>query len=801
MVEAVRFVFFTGIIQPVFSNVRLSGSWNSEGLPSANWSSVTMQQVTGIDGCPAFEAFVSLDASQSGQTFRWGVTLDGPAGPNLWGIATEVGDPNLTDRYRSFVLEGGATTQEVQYYFTIGRRLGAHKLYTSTGAEPRIAFSVWAPNAQAVDVVFGVQNCGYIDDSGGGVDQSVPAIPLAKGADGIWDSDPALHAFADLEGKPYMYRIRNEQGIIRYRTDLYSREQIGVGGNNPKGNPYNGSFQDLDGTVSCSVVRDPDVVILPSSAGSPPTQIAAQDFWAGEFSSARPVPTQMEDLVIYEMHVGSLGFGKAGPGDLNDAIAFLDHLTLLGVNAIELLPMSQFDGTAAWGYGDSHHFAIQSSAGGRDQYQLFVRECHSRGLAVIQDVVYNHFDSQAERAEWHYDSDAENDNIYYWYEGVPSNYPDSDGGYLDNGSSGWTPRFWEELVRSLFVSSAAAFVKEFHVDGFRVDLTDAIHQNNALHSNGSPVGNANQFGSKFLREWSRTLRMLKPTVMLAAEDYTGWDKMTQLPDNGGLGFDSIWYADFVHHLVGDGNYGPSYARLIHTAGLGGDGPLAMDYFGGALQGSGTNKVVYQENHDEAGNEANTRRTIVEAVNGAPIIGDTREFAEARCRVAMGMNILSAGTPMFFMAEEIGAQNIFLYQSTEFLGAREDILGGTTGQGALPFRFYQDIIGLRLHHPALRTHQLNLAYVHNVNRVIAFLRPEPTEQLLVIASLANTPFANGYAIAAGSALPDGNWQEIFNSDANNYGGANVGNFGAVVPSSQGNIRVRIPANGFLVFSKA
>ena len=85
------------------------------------------------------------------------------------------------------------------------------------------------------------------------------------------------------------------------------------------------------------------------------------------------------------------------------------------------------------------------------------------------------------------------------------------------------------------------------------------------------------------------------------------------------------------------------------------------------------------------------------------------------------------------------KTFFSTKVREFLGAREDILGGTTGQGALLFRFYQDIIGLRLHHPALRTHQLNLAYVHNVNRVIAFLRPEPTEQLLVIASLANTAF--------------------------------------------------------------
>ena len=134
------------------------------------------------------------------------------------------------------------------------------------------------------------------------------------------------------------------------------------------------------------------------------------------------MPTRLEDLVIYELHVGSLGFGKAGPGDLSDALNFLDHLVDLGVNAVELLPMAQFSGNVGWGYGDTHHFCIESSAGGRDKYRNFVRECHRRGIAVIQDVVYNHFDGEAERAEWQYDSTAPEENIYYWYEGRATDY-------------------------------------------------------------------------------------------------------------------------------------------------------------------------------------------------------------------------------------------------------------------------------------------------------------------------------------------------------------------------------------------
>lgn len=467
---------------------------------------------------------------------------------------------------------------------------------------------------------------------------------------------------------------------------------MGDGSTDPGGGPFAGTPATLDGGVACSVVVDPDVIQLPNGQ----TQ-SLTDFWADEFTASRPVPIRLEDVVIYELHVGSLGFGNPAPGNLTDAIAFLDHLVQLGVNAVELMPMAQYNGDVGWGYGDSHHMAIQSAAGGSAEYRMFIKACHQRGLAVIQDVCYNHFDPDGIRDEWQYDSTTPSNNIYYWY--------DPTLGYLGNGSSGYTPRFSDEHLRTLFISSAVMLIEECHVDGFRMDLVDAIHQNN-------PVADANLFGCKFLREWSRTNRLLKSSIMLAAEDYSGWNMMTQLPDNGGMGFDAVWYADFIHHLQGDGNYGDNYAKLIHNAGFGDSRPLQMDYFGGALEGSGDNKTVYHENHDESGNEGygfpwQTHRTMVVAVNGAPIIGATRTFAEARCRFAMGMNTLSAGTPMFFMGEEIGAQNDFLYMRDSFMAAREDILGNTSGIGANLFRFYQDIIRFRLSHPSIRTHGLGV----------------------------------------------------------------------------------------------
>ena len=461
--------------------------------------------------------------------------------------------------------------------------------------------------------------------------------------------------------------------------------------------------------------------------------------------------------------------------------------------------MAEFSGNVGWGYGDSHHFCIESSAGGRDKYRHFVRECHRRGIAVIQDVVYNHYDNAAERAEWQYDSTAPEQNIYYWYEGRSSDYSFPDGGYLNNGSSGYTPRFWEEVVRQQFISSAAFLIEEMHVDGLRVDLTQAIHRDNTLNADGRSIGSANLFGQKFLREWSRTLHMIRPTAMLIAEDHTGWDAVTEPPAQGGLGFDATWQVAFYHNLIGDSDMAGDRARLLKRAGFGGNEPLQMDWFAGSLYDTQYRRVVFHESHDEAGNASGTARTIVVAVNYAPLIDATRISAEARARVGCGLSLLSAGTPMFFMGEEIGAQKKYTFDG--FLPNREDILGERAGNGKALFRFYQDVISLSRRLGSIRSHNIDILHQSNSNRVIAFKRWNGAEEVIIAASFNNAPFANGYVIEKDViAIPDAGWKELFNSDAAIYGGQNVGNSGAIIPSTQGRLNVVIPANGFVVLVK-
>jgi 1,4-alpha-glucan branching enzyme len=811
----ITFTFHSGVKRSPFQNVRLSGSWDGSGILSHQWTKLPMLASKDWTGCDAFSATVYLDASQVGMTFQWGVFADLPGSPNCWVIATEVPDPNSSQTTRSFVL--AASGENADYWFVTGRRFGAQQYTPPGAAKAGIGFCVWAPYASAVEVVFAMFPAapaiptGYIDNTGGGIDPTAPVIALAKtDATGIWEVNPTTLAgladFSAFMNRPYMYRVTNEQGAPTYKVDIFSRNQMGRGANNTQGAPYTGSYVDLDGLVSCSVVSNPDLVTsnFNDTSITKTSLITADEFWSNEFTAGKPLPNNIDDLVIYELHVGSLGYPSGTSGTFADAMAFVQPLVDLGVNAVELLPLLESDGDLQWGYGTSLFFCLQTSQGGANQLKHFIRACHQQGIAVIFDLVYNHYStSSGDRSEWGYDSDpnvAPQHNTWNWYEGLPADYPGNiSGGYLDNGSSGFSPCFWQENVRQMFTSSAAALFDDFHIDGIRVDLTDAIHQNNVLHWNGASIGSANQFGAKFLRELTRTVLTVKPTAFLIAEDYTGWSAMTQPVNQGGIGFDAVWYMDFYHNLIGDGNYGNSYANLLKIAGFGVPGPLNMDAFTGALLATQYGKVAYHESHDEAGNDPNTERTIVTAVNGAPLYGATRTYAEARCRFAFGMAALSAGTLMFFMGEEIGTSNPFI--TTSFATNKEDLIGQRTGNGRFLFAFYQSLIGFVVKMPAARSRTLDVIYRHNDNRIIAFTRSAPGQNLLVIASLNDAAFASGYVIGTDpEQLAAGGWQEIFNSDSAIYGGSNVGNGGATLPVTNGQISPVLPANGFVVFEK-
>ncbi len=807
----VEFLYIPGLSSNVFRNVRLTGSWNADGIPAPSWTRRPMTEFTHDDGCSAFRCAVSFPEIATGTAITWGVLLDAPGRPDSWGITQE----NEIDGRRELTFTLGPASIRQEYHLTHCRRLGANK-YGIGAVTPAIRFGVWAPYAQLVELVRGDLTSGYIADDGSGIVGD--PYPMDRGDDGVWRTDtlssPDLADFGRWDHVPYMFRVTKDDGSVAFRTDLYARCQLGRGDTDPAhtgGRPFSGKRQDLDGTVSCSVVIDPErVTELFDEGVFPETRwLSDQDFWAPEHDPIRPVPTRVEDLIIYEMHIGGLGAGRtdaAGrpqPGNLGDAIDLLDYLTDLGVNAVELMPLAEHEGWASWGYGTSHYFAVEFSGGGRDQFKHLVRECHRRGIAVLLDVVYNHYHHSAERAEWGYDSAEPERNIYYWYEGRAADYPSAQpvgsGGYIDNMSTGYAPRFDAEMVRQLFISSAVALALEFHVDGFRVDQTTSMHSYAQVHANGARADRANEWGARFLRQWTRTLQLVKPSILLTAEDHSGWAAVTEPAETGGLGFDATWYSDFYHHLCGDTGRGPECANLLTTAALGDGRALALSLFAGALSESARRAVVYHESHDEAGNSANngirSGRTLVIGVGRAPLIGETRRYAEARARFAAGMNLLSAGTPMFFMGEEVGAQEDYRYD--DFISHREDFPAMRNGDGRWLFTFYRDLIRLRRHLPSLRSRHLRLLHVNDETRIIAFIRSDGDEEVLAVASLANNPYGDGYQL---SGVPAGGWQEIFNSDAASYGGWNDGNAGATLWSSNSWLAPVIPRAGFVVLRR-
>ncbi len=734
------------------------------------------------------------------------------------------------------------TNEETAVLADLPFSLGAQKYFLKDDA-PGLRFGVYAPNARKVEVVFGLlwnvndpnrtpvtrQNPsplnevagGYIADDGFGINPNMPIFELIRKDNGCWFSDPHDSRLADFStwlGVPYMYRITKDNGKVAYRTDIYSRCQIGHGDIDPKGEHYEGLLSGLAGTKSCSLVVDPNIVIdfskeIRDHHGKPtlffPHQnyITSEEFWKNEFTNGTVVPQKVEDLIIYQLHTAALGFGHEGVGTLDDAMAMLDHLVEMGVNAIEFLPMSEYGGkTETWGYSTSHFFAIEFSGGGRDKFKYFVKACHQRGIAVIFDVVYNHFAHEGDRAEWLYDSDDHDKNIYYWYRGKPSDYApelNGTGGYCDNMSTGFAPRYNNPLVRDMFILSAASLLLGFHVDGFRADQTTSIHAYNVLHADGSPAPDANEAGCDFLRKWSKSLKTLRRNVMLMAEDHSGWDAVTKKPEDGGLGFDAIWYADYHHHLNG-ANFGENYAKLIPTSGFGGDGPLGIEMFSKALCASAMDKIVYHISHDEAGNSGRddadpnrrSHRTLVLAVRGN-LNEQTRPIAEARARIAFGVTICSPGTPMFLFGEEVGFVNDFLYDNV--LKLREDLIGYKKAAGKNLFAFYRDMIASRAECASLRSDRIDIVHTHDVNRVLAFRRWTDLEELLVVVSLNNHP-QNDYALEHPTIVA-GSWQAVMNSDSVLYGGSTE----AVLASQRfksetGKMPISLPANSLVVLKR-
>jgi maltooligosyltrehalose trehalohydrolase len=327
-------------------------------------------------------------------------------------------------------------------------------------------------------------------------------------------------------------------------------------------------------------------------------------------------PPRVQDLVIYELHVGTFTHG----GTLDDAIDHLDDLAALGANAVELMPVAQFPGERNWGYDGVFPYAVQHSYGGPHALQRFVDACHAHGLAVILDVVYNHIAPEgaclAEFGPYCTDRYATP-----WGPAMNVDGPESDE------------------VRRYFVDSALYFLRDHHVDGLRVDAIHGIVDTSAY---------------PFLRVLCDAVHA-EHKIAIAESDLNDARVITD------LGFDAMWCDDLhhaVHALIASERAG-HYADFGDVAdvakalrdGFVYDGRYSVvrrRRHGNSPEGLAPHRfVVFAQNHDQVGNRPGGERL------SALVDRDAARFAAA-------VVLLSANVPLVFMGEEYGETAPFLY---------------------------------------------------------------------------------------------------------------------------------------------
>jgi maltooligosyltrehalose trehalohydrolase len=384
----------------------------------------------------------------------------------------------------------------------------------------------------------------------------------------------------------------------------------------------------------------------PRSAWQPhgvhgPSRVVDHDAFGWTDQRWRGLP--LAGSVLYELHVGTF----TSDGTFDAAIERLDHLAELGVDAVELLPCNAFAGRWGWGYDGVAWFAVHDPYGGPDGLKRFVDAAHARGIGVVMDVVYNHL-------------------------GPAGNYLPEFGPYLtDAHTTPWGPavnldREGSDEVRRYVLDNALMWLRDYHVDGLRIDAVHALVDERATHLLEELAVEVEALGAQ----------LRKPLFLIAESDLND-PRMVTSRAAGGHGLDGQW-ADDVHHalhanLTGEdaGYYGdfvglPALAKVLSGVFLH-DGSWSS--FRGRAHGRpvpatvpGHRFVVYLQDHDQIGNRATGDRI-------------SATLSDGLLKVGAALVLTSPFTPMLFMGEEWGARTPW-----QFFSDHEGELGEAVRKG-------------------------------------------------------------------------------------------------------------------------
>ncbi|MFV0462263.1 MAG: malto-oligosyltrehalose synthase [Nostocoides sp.] len=486
----------------------------------------------------------------------------------------------------------------------------------------------------------------------GGWGQSAVALPAGRYRDeltgAVHDANGDPVALADLLAElPIALLVRlpeqvRERGLFDVWAPNATRLRLSIGEDIVPMRPIAGDWWTPDaplpaqagtanGGIDYGFLIDDDERVLPDprSRRQPGGVHARSRTWdprAYAWTDGRWRARPLSGSVLYELHVGTFTSG----GTLDSAVERLDHLVELGIDAVELMPVNAFNGEYGWGYDAVAWFAVHEAYGGPEAYQRFVDACHARGLAVIQDVVYNHL-------------------------GPSGNYLPRFGPYLKEGRSAWgelvnLDREGSGEVRRFILDAATAWFTDFHVDGLRLDAVHAF-------ADDSPVHLLEELS---VQTAALAAQLRRPLMLIAESDLN--DPVLVLPRiAGGLGIDAQWSDDFHHGLrvalTGDiDGYYADFAPLSALAKAYQEGffhagtwssfrgrdhgrPLHVDTF------PAWKLLAYSQNHDQVGNRARGERLTAHL--------DLDQLA-----LAALLTLTSPYTPMLFAGEEFAASTPF-----------------------------------------------------------------------------------------------------------------------------------------------
>ncbi|MFB2881458.1 malto-oligosyltrehalose trehalohydrolase [Floridanema aerugineum] len=336
---------------------------------------------------------------------------------------------------------------------------------------------------------------------------------------------------------------------------------------------------------------------------------------------------RLEDYIIYELHIGTF----TPEGTFEAVIPRLTRLKELGINAIEIMPVSQFPGDRNWGYDGVYPYAVQNTYGGPDGLKKLINACHLEGISVILDVVYNHLGPEGNYLP--------NFGPYFTkkYLGDWGDAPNLDFAYCDG-------------VREYFLENALYWLDTFHVDALRLDAIQGIYDFSAKH---------------FLEELAERVHALSQQkgrkFYLTAESDFNDVRIIRPKEVGGYGLDAQWCDDFHHSL--------------HTL-ITGERQRYYQDFGKCkdLEKSLREGFVYsgqyspdrKRRHGNSSAEEPAYKFIVCAQNhdqtGNRILGErmTKLTSFEGLKLTAGTLILSPFIPLLFMGEEYGEEAPFFY---------------------------------------------------------------------------------------------------------------------------------------------